>query len=399
MQSDTGSNRTISTSLRKLAPAAAKISSNTRGKRKNVGPRSSLNPRAAIADVRRPPHQVAQSPSLAARPRPAESQLPSPQDQCIVRAIASSDRRVRIETAPPLPPGWCGKQHACDVLSRLASHPVLIFLDADVRLKSGAIARMTAFLEQSGSALASGVPEQVTHTFSERLLVPLIHFVLLGFLPIRRMRIDPRPALGAGCGQVFVALRHAYVASGGHRAIRDSLHDGLKLPRVFRSAGFRTDLFDATDIASCRMFSTGAEVWRGLARNAGEGLGSPRLIGVASLLLCRRADSSARFIGRSLSEWLEVQACFVVGGNWRRLFATPAWCPSISTARRRSAASSDCNLCALGDPVVCLFPLDGAPTRHLEGPRVFSGVHNVNIFFTLLALVASASRWHRLPSN
>jgi hypothetical protein len=114
----------------------------------------------------------------------------------IVRAIASSDRRVRIETAPPLPPGWCGKQHACDVLSRLASHPVLIFLDADVRLKSGAIARMTAFLEQSGAALASGVPEQVTHTFSERLLVPLIHFVLLGFLPIRRMRIDPRPALG-----------------------------------------------------------------------------------------------------------------------------------------------------------------------------------------------------------
>jgi len=38
--------------------------------------------------------------------------------------------------------------------------------------------------------------------------------------------------------------------------------------------------------------------------------------------------------------------------------------------------------------VVCLFTLDGAPTRHLEGPRVFSGVHNVNIFFTLFALVS-----------
>ena len=138
----------------------------------------------------------------------------------IVREIARSDRRVRIETAPPLPPGWCGKQHACHVLSGLASHPILIFLDADVRLKPGAVARMTAFLEQSGAALASGVPEQVTRTASERLLVPLIHFVLLGFLPIRRMRIDLHPALGAGCGQLFVAFRHAYVASGGHRAIR-----------------------------------------------------------------------------------------------------------------------------------------------------------------------------------
>jgi Glycosyl transferase family 2 len=203
----------------------------------------------------------------------------------IVREIAKSDRRVHVEAAPPLPPGWCGKQHACDVLARLASHPILVFLDADVRLKPGAIVRMTTFLEQSGAALVSGVPEQLTRTFPERLLVPLIHFVLLGFLPIGRMRIDPRPALGAGCGQLFVALRHAYIASGGHRAIRDTLHDGVKLPRVFRSAGFRTDLFDATDIASCRMFSTGGAVWRGLARNAGEGLGSPRLIGIATLLL------------------------------------------------------------------------------------------------------------------
>jgi hypothetical protein len=33
------------------------------------------------------------------------------------------------------------------------------------------------------------------------------------------------------------------------------------------------------------MYSTNAEVWRGLARNAHEGLGSPRLIGPATLLL------------------------------------------------------------------------------------------------------------------
>ena len=203
----------------------------------------------------------------------------------IVRGIAKADHRARIETAPPLPAGWCGKQHACHVLSRLASHPLLIFLDADVRLKRGAVARMAAFMEQSGAALASGVPEQETRTFSERLLVPLIHFVLLGFLPIGRMRIDGRPALGAGCGQLFVALREAYEACGGHGAIRSTLHDGPNLPRVFRAAGFHTDLFDATDIAVCRMFSTGGDVWRGLARNAHEALGSPRLIVPATIVL------------------------------------------------------------------------------------------------------------------
>ena len=203
----------------------------------------------------------------------------------IVRALANDDGRVHLATAPPLPAGWCGKQHACHVLAHLAQHPLLIFMDADVRLKPDALARMSAFMEQSGAALASGVPQQETRTFSERLLIPLIHFVLLGFLPINRMRASRDPVFGAGCGQLFVARREAYHSSGGHSAIRATLHDGPKLARVFRAAGFATDLFDATCIAECRMYSTNAEVWRGLARNAHEGLGSPRLIGPATLLL------------------------------------------------------------------------------------------------------------------
>jgi hypothetical protein len=202
----------------------------------------------------------------------------------IVRALAKDDGRVHLATAPPLPAGWCGKQHACHVLAHLAQHPLLIFMDADVRLKSDALTRMSAFMEQSGAALASGVPEQETRTFSEQLLIPLIHFVLLGFLPIKRMRASRDPVFGTGCGQLFVARREAYHSSGGHSAIRATLHDGPKLARVFRVAGFATDLFDATCIAES-MYSTNAEVWRGLARNAHEGLGSPRLIGPATLLL------------------------------------------------------------------------------------------------------------------
>jgi hypothetical protein len=203
----------------------------------------------------------------------------------IVRALASEDERVRLAAAPPLPLGWCGKQHACHVLTHLARHPLLVFMDADVRLKPDALVRMSAFMEQSGAALASGVPRQETETLFARLLIPLIHFVLLGFLPINRMRASRDPAYGAGCGQLFVARRDAYRTSGGHSAIRATLNDGPKLARVFRAAGFATDLFDATCIAECRMYSTNAEVWRGLSKNAHEGLGSPRLIGPATLLL------------------------------------------------------------------------------------------------------------------
>lgn len=203
----------------------------------------------------------------------------------IVSEFAERDPRVRLAHAPPLPEGWCGKQHACHVLAGLARHSVLVFIDADVRLGPDALARMSQFLRRSGSDLISGVPRQILGSFSERLLLPFIHTLLLGFLPIAAMRRFRRPSLSAGCGQLFVADAAAYRASGGHSAIRSSLHDGLKLPRLFRKAGFRSDLFDATDVAACRMYRNDAETWRGLGKNATEGLGASGTLIPMSLLL------------------------------------------------------------------------------------------------------------------
>jgi hypothetical protein len=203
----------------------------------------------------------------------------------IVRALAQRDPRVRLVSGMPLPAGWCGKQFACHTLAGHARHDWLVFMDADVRLQPDALGRMVQFMKANGAALGSGVPRQITETFLERLLLPLIHFVLLGFLPMWRMRESTKPGYAAGCGQLFIAQREAYEAVGGHAMVKASLHDGIKLPRAFRRAGFRTDLFDATDLAACRMYRNAGEVWRGLGKNATEGLGSPQLIGPMTSLL------------------------------------------------------------------------------------------------------------------
>lgn len=204
----------------------------------------------------------------------------------IVREFSGRDPRVRLERAPALPAGWCGKQHACHVLGGQAKNPLLVFIDADVRLAPDALARMAGFMEaRPRVALASGVPHQELGTFSERLLLPLIHFVLLGYLPMAFMRWTKMAGFSAGCGQLFIARAEAYHATGGHANIRTTLHDGVKLPRLFRRAGFWTDLFDATDIATCRMYQTNGETWRGLGKNATEGLGAPGTIVPMTILL------------------------------------------------------------------------------------------------------------------
>ena len=196
-----------------------------------------------------------------------------------------ADGRLRVGSAPPLPPGWSGKQHACHVLSGLATHGLLVFVDADVRLAPDALSRMAGFMQRSGADLGSGFPRQVVRTWSERLILPLIHFLLLGFLPMALMRARGEAAFGAGCGQLFIARRDAYRAAGGHAAIRASLHDGLTLPRAFRRAGKRTLLFDATGFAQCRMYTGAAQLWEGLCKNATEGMAKPGALPAWTLIL------------------------------------------------------------------------------------------------------------------
>lgn len=259
----------------------------------------------------------------------------------IVREMAVKDSRVRLESAPPLSEGWNGKQHACHVLAGLARFPVLSFLDADVRLEPEALARMNRFRESSGAALVSGFPQQETGTFLERLLIPLIHFLLLGFLPLNRMRASTRPGYGAGCGQWFLTTKEEYAKSGGHAAIRDSRHDGVKLPRAYRSVGLMTDLCDVTDLARCRMYRSASQVWNGLAKNANEGLGSPRLILFTTLLLF-----GGQVLPFVLAGWLE---------PWAFAGIAAAYCPRLDAAWRFQQSWLGAILHPLGITVLLLI--------------------------------------------
>lgn len=203
----------------------------------------------------------------------------------IVAGLAASEPRLKLARAPELPAGWNGKQHACWQLARLAQSDLLLFMDADVRLEPDAIQRYVSEYEHRCADLLSGFPQQELGSLGERMLIPLMYVVLLGYLPLDQMRASCKPQFGAGCGQLFLATRDAYFSCQGHQKIASSRHDGLQLPRSFRSAGLRTDLFDASDIARVRMYRGWREVVPGLLKNATEGIAHPKLIVLFSILL------------------------------------------------------------------------------------------------------------------
>ena len=202
-----------------------------------------------------------------------------------VRAWADADRRVRLIHGPPLPRGWNGKQHACWNLARAASNEILVWQDADVRLAPDALARMAAQMERRGLDLVSAFPREVTGSLMEALVIPQIHVLLLGYLPLPFARLFRARGFAAGCGQLMMVRRKAYWSTNGHNAIRASRHDGVTLPRAFRAAGHRTDFVDGTALARCRMYRGADAVWRGFSKNATEGMATPLALPVWTVLL------------------------------------------------------------------------------------------------------------------
>ncbi len=203
----------------------------------------------------------------------------------IVRDIACHNTSVHCIPGDTLPGNWNGKQFACNQLAKAATFDLMLFIDADVRLSPDAIQRLVHYKRKQGIDLLSSFPHQRTGTLLEKGLIPLMHYLLLGYLPFSRMRSRTNPSLAAGCGQLFLTSKDPYRVAGTHAAIAGSRHDGIKLPRAYRNAGLVTDVVDGTDLAECRMYSSASEVVRGLLKNATEGIASGKLIIVFTVLL------------------------------------------------------------------------------------------------------------------
>lgn len=186
----------------------------------------------------------------------------------IVSALARDNRIVRLLAPENLPPGWCGKPFACAQLAAAARGEWLLFLDADSRLRPGAIERMVGEAERRGLTLLSCWPGLELNSFWEKLLMPMLNHVVFSLFPAPLSVTMGLPALGLAHGACILTRRAEYELTGGHAMVRGELFEDTALARAWRAAGQKGLCLDGQDVVRVRMYESLRGIWVGFLKNA-----------------------------------------------------------------------------------------------------------------------------------
>lgn len=185
----------------------------------------------------------------------------------ILEALAAEDSRLKILKGAALPADWLGKHWACHQLAQVAAGELLLFTDADTRHHPFALQDSVAALQTEKVDLLAAIPYQEVESWAERLVVPLIPWSIVSFVPLVLAYRLPYSILSVAIGQFMLLRRSAYEQIGGYRAIRQHVVDDLTLGRRIKAQGLCWRLLDAGPRVRCRMYRNFRQVYQGLSKN------------------------------------------------------------------------------------------------------------------------------------
>ncbi len=176
--------------------------------------------------------------------------------------------KIDIVTGAGLPHGWSGKNHACFQLAKRAKGSIIIFLDADVRVGPEFIIRVVSHFRRQNLKLLSFFPVQVTKSWGEQLVVPLINWILLSLLPLNLVRKSSRSAFSAANGQCMVFDTENYLKHQWHRQVKLVPVEDIAIMKKMKQAGFTVETLLGSSEIRCRMYHSFRDSINGVARSA-----------------------------------------------------------------------------------------------------------------------------------
>ena len=189
------------------------------------------------------------------------------QTATLVEEYQNKDKRVQLLQGQDLPDGWIGKHWACHQLSEAAKGTIILFMDADTVLSSSIVSKAVLGMNEQNSDLVSLVPGRKANCLIEKLMFPLIDWMILCWLPVKLAYSSKSPYLSANFGQFMMFRKEAYITIGGHSYLRNNLLDDFELGREIKRNGLKWNLYDGSKDITTRMYSRSREAFIGLSRS------------------------------------------------------------------------------------------------------------------------------------
>jgi chlorobactene glucosyltransferase len=191
----------------------------------------------------------------------------------IALQAAGGDPRLRIIQGNALPEGWIGKPWACHQLTTHTRADYLLFTDADVHWEADALAALMAESTRTQADLLTVWPTQISLTWGERLVVPLMALATQAYLPILAVHHLPWKIFAHAMGQCLLFKRTAYQQIGGHETVKSAIVDDMAFAYAIKSHKLRLRAADGNRLIQTRMYQNWPEVRAGFAKNilAGHG--------------------------------------------------------------------------------------------------------------------------------
>lgn len=183
------------------------------------------------------------------------------QDYC------SENKRFKVFSGEVLPKDWLGKNFACSQLGGAAKGKYLIFLDADEIITEGLINNAIHRMKINRLSLLSLFTDQIMLSWGERLVVPLMHFVLLNLLPLRLVRLSKNPAFSAASGQFMMFEAENYRENLWHERVKSRVVEDIEIMKQVKGLGYRGEVLLANGYIHCRMYKSFTEAVDGFSKN------------------------------------------------------------------------------------------------------------------------------------
>jgi len=184
----------------------------------------------------------------------------------ILEAMKAEMPLLRVLRIDSLPEGWLGKTYAVSVAAREAAGDWLLFTDADTEHLPGSLSALLERAEREEADLLSLSPGQITPTWWEKAVIPLVYVSLARLYRFEDVS-NPRSPAAAANGQYLLIRRAVYERVGGHEAIRNEVLEDVELAKRVKAAGGKVLFLPGAAWVRTRMYGRFGEMWAGWSKN------------------------------------------------------------------------------------------------------------------------------------